>query len=146
LGRYIRGQLVEAFFVGVMSVIFLSAFKINFALIISIVSGISNIIPYLGPFVGLVLALVVGLIQFQTFTIAIKIIIAYAIVQFLDNNFVQPLVVGHNVNLGPVMIVFAILAGGQIFGFLGAIFAVPMIAILKTVLITLIQKYKRVAA
>ncbi|MDR0956288.1 MAG: AI-2E family transporter [Endomicrobium sp.] len=143
LGRYIRGQFIEAFFVGVMSIIFLSAFKVNFALIISIISGVLNIIPFLGPFIGLILALVVGLIQFQTFTIIIKIIIAYTIIQFLDNNFVQPLVVGHNINLGPVMIAFAILAGWQIFGFLGVIFAIPTIAILKTVLVMLIQKYKR---
>jgi predicted PurR-regulated permease PerM len=141
LGKFVRGQLIEAFFVGAASVIFLSALGVNFALIIGIIAGFANIIPYLGPFVGLILALAVGVVQFQTFTIAIKITIIYALIQFLDNNLVQPLVMGYKLNLGPVAMVFAMLAGGQIFGFLGMIFAVPVIAIIKMIFITLVQKY-----
>jgi predicted PurR-regulated permease PerM len=146
LGRFIRGQLMEASFVGIMSIIFLSILGVNFALIIGLATGIANMIPYFGPFVGLILALVVGVIQFQTFSIVVKIVIVYAIIRFLDNNFVQPLVIGRNVNLGPIMMVFAMLAGGQIFGFLGVIFAIPVMAIIKTVFIMLIQKYKRAVA
>jgi predicted PurR-regulated permease PerM len=142
-GRFIRGQLIEASFVGTMSVIFLSILGINFSLLIGIVAGIANTIPYLGPFVGLFLALIVGIAQYQTFAIAVKITIAYAIIQFVDNNFIQPFVVGPNVNLGPVMMVFAMLACGKVFGFLGIIFAVPAAAILKMILIMFIQKYKR---
>jgi predicted PurR-regulated permease PerM len=141
-GRFIRGQLIEAFFVGVMSVVCLSAIGINFTLIIGIVAGIANIIPYLGPFVGLSIALMVGIFQFHTVGIVIKIIIAYAIIQFLDNNFVQPLVVGRNINLGPVTMVFAMLSGAQIFGFLGIVFAVPVAAIIKTIFIMIVQKHK----
>ncbi|MDR0723852.1 MAG: AI-2E family transporter [Endomicrobium sp.] len=141
-GRFIRGQLIEAFFVGVMSIICLSIIGVNFALIIGIVAGIANIIPYLGPFVGLFIALLVGIFQFHTVGIVIKIVIAYAIIQFLDNNFVQPLVVGRNVNLGPVTMVFAMLAGAQIFGFLGIIFAVPVAAIIKTIFVMFVQKYR----
>jgi predicted PurR-regulated permease PerM len=143
LGRFIRGWLTESLFVGIMSIIFLKILGVNFALIIGLVAGIANMIPYIGPFIGLVLALVVGVVQFQTFTIVVKIVIAYAIIQFLDNNFVQPLAIGRNVNLGPVTMVFAMLAGGQFFGFLGVIFAVPITAIIKTVFIMLVQKYKR---
>jgi predicted PurR-regulated permease PerM len=142
-GRFIRGQLLEASFVAITSIIFLSIIGVNFALIIGIIAGIANIIPYLGPFVGLFVALSVGLFQFHTIAIVIKIIIAYAIIQFLDNNFVQPLVVGRNVNLGPVSMVFAMLAGAQIFGFLGIIFAVPIVAIIKTIVEMLVQKYKQ---
>ncbi|GHT51904.1 AI-2E family transporter [Endomicrobiia bacterium] len=143
LGRFIRGWLIEASFVGIMSTIFLSILGVNFALIIGLATGIASMIPYIGNFIGLILALVVGVIQFQTFAIAVKIIIAYVIVWFLDNNFIQPLAIGRNVNLGSVMVVFAMLAGGQVFGFLGVIFAVPVMAMIKAVLIMLIQKYKR---
>jgi predicted PurR-regulated permease PerM len=142
-GRFIRGQLLEASFVAITSIIFLSVIGVNFALIIGIIAGIANIIPYLGPFVGLFVALSVGLFQFHTIGIVIKIVLAYAIIQFLDNNFVQPLVVGRNVNLGPVTMVFAMLAGAQIFGFLGIVFAVPIVAIIKTILEMLVQKYKQ---
>jgi predicted PurR-regulated permease PerM len=144
-GRFIRGQLLEASFVGIMSIIFLSIIGVNFALIIGLVAGIANIIPYLGPFVGLFVALLVGIFQFHTLGIVVKIVVAYAIIQFLDNNFVQPIVVGRNVNLGPVTMVFAMLAGAQIFGFLGIIFAVPIVAIIKTVFIMIVDKYKRLS-
>jgi predicted PurR-regulated permease PerM len=143
LKKFIRGQLIEASFIGIMSVIFLSLLGINFALIIGIVSGIVNIISYLGSFIGLILALMVGIIQFKTFVITIKIIIVYIIIYLLDNNFVQPLVVGRKINLGPVTMIFAILVGGKICGFLGIIFAVPVMAIFKTISIMLIQKYKK---
>jgi predicted PurR-regulated permease PerM len=146
LGRFIRGQLIEAAFVGVMSIVCLHLLGINFSLTIGIITGFMNMIPCLGPFVGLFLALIVGVIQFQTAAIAVKIIILYAVIQFLDNSFVQPFVIGHSVNLGLVLILFIMLAGGQIFGFLGVVFAVPVTAILKTVFIMLINKYKRTMA
>ena len=146
LGRFIRGQLMEASFVGITSVIFLSIFGVNFALIIGIIAGIANMIPCFGSSVGLVIALIVGVVQFQTFAMAFKIVVAYAIIRFLDNNFVQPLIIGHNVNLGPVAMAFAMLAGAQIFGFLGVIFAVPVMAILKTIFIMFIKKYKKAVA
>ncbi|MDR0820410.1 MAG: AI-2E family transporter [Endomicrobium sp.] len=144
LGKFIRGQIIEVFFVGGMSVIFLSAFGVNFALIIGIIAGFANMIPYLGPLVGLVLALTVGIIQFQTFAVAVKIVVVYAAIQFLDNNLVQPFVIGYNLNLGPVAMIFAILAGGQIFGLLGMVFAIPVMAVFKTIFIMLIQKYNSV--
>ncbi|MCA6071731.1 MAG: AI-2E family transporter [Endomicrobium sp.] len=146
LGRFIRGQLIEASFVGAVSAIFLNALGVNFALIIGIIAGIANVIPHFGHSIGLALALIVGVIQFQTFAAVFKIIIAYAIIRFLDNNFVQPLAIGRNVNLGSVAMIFAMLAGAQIFGFLGVIFAVPVLAILKTIFIMLIQKYKKATA
>ncbi|MDR1087114.1 MAG: AI-2E family transporter [Endomicrobium sp.] len=139
-GRYVRGQLIEAFFVGSMSALSLSILNVNFALLIGTIAGIANLIPYLGPIVGLTLAVGVGAVQYQTFAIVIKIAIVYAFIKFLDDNFIQPLVVGYNVNLGPVSMVFAMLAGGHVFGFLGVVFAVPIAAIFKSVSIMLVKK------
>ncbi|MDR2818758.1 MAG: AI-2E family transporter [Endomicrobium sp.] len=139
-GRYIRGQIIEAFFVGSMSALSLGLLGVNFALLIGIIAGIANLIPYLGPIVGLTLAVAVGAVQYQTFSIVIKIVIVYAIIKFLDDNFIQPLIVGHNVNLGPVSMVFAMLAGGHVFGFLGVVFAVPVAAILKSVFVMLVKR------
>ncbi|MDR2437682.1 MAG: AI-2E family transporter [Endomicrobium sp.] len=139
-GGYIRGQIVEAFFVGSMSVLSLSILGVNFALLIGVTAGIANLVPYLGPLVGLTLAVLVGAVQYQTFSIVIKIVIAYAIIKLLDDNFIQPLVVGHNVNLGPVSMVFAMLAGGHVCGFFGVVFAVPVAAILKVVFIMIVKK------
>ncbi|MDR1196333.1 MAG: AI-2E family transporter, partial [Endomicrobium sp.] len=133
LGKFIRGQLIEATFVGTLSFIVLSALGINYALLIGITAGIANMIPYMGPAIGVILACVVGLVQFQSAAILIKLIPSFIIIQFLDNNLVQPFVVGQNVDLGPVTMIFAMLAGAQVFGFLGIVFAVPVAAIIKTI-------------
>jgi predicted PurR-regulated permease PerM len=145
LGKFIRGQLIEAFFVGTMSAASLSVLGLNYAFIIGITAGIANMIPYLGPFVGLIFAVIVGAVQFHSALAVIKIAAVFAAIQFLDNNFVQPLVIGRNVNLGPVTMIFAMLAGAQVFGFLGVVFAVPVAAIIKTVFFMLLAKYKRAA-
>ncbi|MDR1940999.1 MAG: AI-2E family transporter [Endomicrobium sp.] len=143
LGKFIRGQLIEASFVGIMSVCALTVLGVNYALIIGITAGFANMIPYMGPFVGLSFAAIVGLIQFQSAIAVIKIIAVFAVIQFLDNNLVQPFVVGRNVNLGPVTMIFAMLAGAQVFGFLGIVFAVPVAAIIKTIFFMLFTKHRR---
>ncbi|MCL2335362.1 MAG: AI-2E family transporter, partial [Endomicrobia bacterium] len=85
LGKFIRGQLIEASFVGVMSGAAMAAFGVNYAILIGIVAGIAHLIPYLGPVVGLSAALAVGLIQFHTAAIALKIVCAFAVILFLDS-------------------------------------------------------------
>ena len=142
LGKFIRAQLIEASFVGVMSVIALSAFNVNFAILIGITAGVANLIPYAGPIMGVLLASTVALIQFQSITILFKIIPAFAVIKFLDDNVVQPFVVGHNVDLSPVTMMFVMPAGAQVFGFLGVVFAVPVTAIIKTIFFMLVKKYK----
>ncbi|MCL1971824.1 MAG: AI-2E family transporter [Endomicrobia bacterium] len=142
LGKFIRGQLIEATFVGTLSCIVLLAFGVNYALLIGVTAGIANMIPYMGPAIGLAFASIVALVQFQSATILIKIIPAFLVIQFLDNNLVQPFVVGQNVDLGPVTMIFAMLAGAQVFGFLGIVFAVPVAAIIKTIFFMLVKKYK----
>jgi predicted PurR-regulated permease PerM len=143
LGKFIRGQLIEAAFVGTMAACALAVLGLNFALIIGLTAGIANMIPYLGPFVGLVFAAIVGAVQFQSALAVIKIAAVFAVIQFLDNNFVQPFVIGRNVDLGPVTMIFAMLAGAQVFGFLGVVFAVPVAAIIKTIFFMLLAKYKK---
>ncbi|MDR3113562.1 MAG: AI-2E family transporter [Endomicrobium sp.] len=143
LGKFIRGQLIEAFFVGAAATASLAVLGLNYAFIIGITAGIANMIPYMGPFVGLSFAVIVGIVQFQSVVAVIKIAAVFAVIQFLDNNFIQPFVIGKNVNLGPVTMIFAMLAGAQVFGFLGVVFAVPVAAIVKTIFFMLLAKYKR---
>jgi len=146
LGKFIRGQLIEASFVGLMSVVSLSVIGVNFAIIIGIAAGLANMIPYMGPFIGFSFAMIVALVQFHSFIAVVKVALIFIAIQFLDNNFVQPLVVGRTVNLSPVAMIFAMLAGAQVFGFLGIVFAVPVAAMIKTVFFLLISKYKQAAA
>ncbi|MCL2390802.1 MAG: AI-2E family transporter [Endomicrobia bacterium] len=142
LGKFIRSQLIEASFVGVMSVIALSALNINFAILIGIFAGLANLIPYAGPILGVLVASVVALVQYQSIAVLVKVLLAFGIIKFLDDNAVQPYVVGHNVDLSPVTMMFVLLAGAQVFGFLGVVFAVPVTAIIKTIFFMLVKKYK----
>ncbi|MBN1822844.1 MAG: AI-2E family transporter [Endomicrobiales bacterium] len=134
LGRYIRGQMVETSFVGVLSIVGLLALGIDYAVLIGAAAGIANMIPYVGPFVGFILAAFVGLLEYKTAMIVIKVAVLFSVIQFLDNNLIQPIVIGRGVNLSPLTIVFSLLAGAQIFGILGMIIAVPVAGIIKTVL------------
>ncbi|MDD2523425.1 MAG: AI-2E family transporter [Endomicrobiia bacterium] len=144
MGKYIRGQIIEIIFVGTFSIVGLSILGVNYAFLIGIVAGLCNLIPYLGPAVGLITAVIVVAVQFQSMLVVIKVICLFLIIQQIDNNVVQPIVVGQNVNLSPVVMMFALLAGAEIFGFLGILLAVPIMALLKNVFVMFIKRYKKI--
>ncbi|MEW6041797.1 MAG: AI-2E family transporter [Elusimicrobiota bacterium] len=131
LGKYIRYQLIEAGFVGLLSFIGLLILGVHYSLLIGIVAGLGNLIPYFGPFVGMIVGLVVGFIQFKSFNILIQVFVLFILVQFIDNNFIQPIVLSKGTNLHPMVIFFSIMAGAQILGILGMFLAVPVVVMLK---------------
>ncbi|MBW6410579.1 AI-2E family transporter [Clostridium weizhouense] len=132
-GKFIRGQLLEAFFVGVLSAIALSIVGIDYAFVIGIIAGICNMIPYVGPIVGTILAAIMGLLSGIPMKI-IYAIVSMLIVQQIDNNLLAPKIVGDSVGLHPVFIMLAILIGGNVGGLLGMLLAVPLTAALKVLL------------
>lgn len=129
-GKFIRGQLLEAFFVGVLSAIALSLVGIDYAFVIGIIAGICNMIPYVGPLVGTVLAAIMGLLSGNLIKI-VYAIISMLIVQQIDNNFLAPKIVGNSVGLHAVFTMMAILIGGNIGGLMGMLLAVPIAASFK---------------
>lgn len=144
LGGYIRGQIIEVIFITMCSFIALSVIGIKSALIISIIAGLCNLIPYLGPAIGLVLGVIVAGFQFHEFIPVIEVAISFVIIQQLDNNILQPIVIGQSVNLSPVMMMFALLAGANIFGIIGMFLAVPTLALIKNVCVMMINRYKQI--
>lgn len=126
-GKYLRGQLLEAFFVGVLSAIALSIVGIDYAFVIGIIAGICNMIPYVGPVVGTVLAAIIGLLSGRPIKV-LYAIIAMLVVQQVDNNLLAPKIVGNSVGLHAVFTMLAILIGGNIGGLLGMLLAVPIAA------------------
>lgn len=125
--RFIKGQLLEAFFVGVLSAIALSIVGIDYALIIGLIAGICNMIPYVGPIVGTILAAIMGLLSGNPLKI-LYAIISMLIVQQVDNNLLAPKIVGDSVGLHAVFTMMAILIGGNIGGLLGMLLSVPIAA------------------
>lgn len=126
-GKFLRGQLLEAFCVGILSAIALSIIGIDYAVVIGVIAGICNLIPYVGPIVGTILAAIMGLLSGTPIKI-LYAIIAMLVVQQLDNNLLAPKIVGDSVGLHAVFTMMAILVGGSIGGLLGMLLAVPLAA------------------
>lgn len=140
IGKYIRGQMIATSTVGFLSIIGLFILGIDYAVLIGVAAGFANLIPYVGPSVGAILAGIVGIIKFQTATIVIKIIVLFVVIQLIDNNITQPLLVGGKVNLPPIVMIFSLMVGAQFFGLPGMVVAVPTAAIIKVILRTLLVR------
>jgi len=143
LGGYIRGQIIEVLFIALCAITSLLVIGVNYAILIGVIAGLCNLIPYLGPLIGFILGVSVAAVQFHSIVPVVEVAAAFLIMQQLDNNIVQPIVIGQNVNLGPVTMMFALLAGASIFGVIGMFLAVPALAILKNIFIIAINRYKQ---
>lgn len=126
LGNYIRGQLLVCLFIGVMTSIALLIIGIDFALIIGIFAGIFNIIPYLGPVIGLIPAVIFAALEDPSKII--WVVISMSAIQQIESSFVSPKIVGDSVGLHPTVVMIAVLIGGGYFGLIGMLLAVPIVA------------------
>lgn len=142
LGSYIHGQVLESLCVGVLSITGLMIIGVDYAVIIGGVAGFANMIPYLGPFVGSVPAMMVGFIKYQSFAIVLKVAAVFAAVQFIDNNIIQPVIMSKGVNIHPLIVIFAVMAGAEVGGVLGMFLAVPVACIVKIVVLIFARRLK----
>jgi len=131
LGRFIRGQLLDATIVGIMAMIALSLLNVRYALLIGALAGMANLIPFLGPIIGCIPAIIISIIDTGSFAGVPYIIVAFAIIKLIDDVIVQPIVVSKSVELHPVTVIISIFAGGHVAGILGMIVAVPLVSIAK---------------
>jgi predicted PurR-regulated permease PerM len=138
LSRYFIGLLLQLFIVFVLYWIVLLIFGIQNAFVIAFLCAVLNIIPYIGPLIGSVLAAILTMIsnlgldfQSEILPKTIYVMVGFAVVQFIDNNFSQPIIFSKSTNSHPLEIFLVILIGGFLFGVLGMIIAVPVYTILK---------------
>ena len=136
--NFLRGSLLVGSIVGVLTAIGLWIVGVDFALIFGLIAGVCNIIPYFGPIIGAVPA--VGFAFFQAPSKALLAILVMLIVQQSESHFITPKIMGDKLGLHPVVIMFALLAGGKIIGFWGLILAVPLAGILKIIFKYIINK------
>ena len=127
---YIRGQSIDAAIVGVLSSIALLIAGIPYAVVIGILTGLGNLVPYVGPVVGFGSLIIVCLAEGSIAHIAIGGIIL-ALVMFIDGNIINPRMLSSNVEVHPVLVIIALLAGGRVGGIVGMLVAVPVAALLK---------------
>lgn len=143
LGNFLRGQFFDASLVGLMAIFAMWFLDVKYYILVGIFAGLTNMIPYVGPFVGGVTAVFVVLMSGGPGQQVMFVIIAFLIIQLLDNVLIQPLVVSKSVDLHPLIIIFAVIIGGQFFGILGMLLAVPATGILKVFAIQLYSSYQK---
>ena len=129
LGGYLRGQLFVCTIIGSFAALLFWLFGLNYSLLLGIIIGLTNIIPYFGPLIGAIPALLVA-VTISTGMI-IKVAIIIIVLQFLEGNVISPIIMGKTLKLHPLVIIFALLVGGEVGGVLGLILAVPVLAFIK---------------
>ncbi|NCA69596.1 MAG: AI-2E family transporter [Sphingobacteriia bacterium] len=134
ISNYVRGKVWEILIIWLVSFAVFSAFGLNYAMLLSLLVGLSVIIPYVGATLVTLPVLLVGWFQWGSAPIFIWLAVAYFVIQVLDGNVLVPLLFSEVVNLHPVAIIVAILVFGGIWGFWGIFFAIPLATLVQAVL------------
>ncbi|SKB49501.1 Predicted PurR-regulated permease PerM [Lachnospiraceae bacterium] len=127
---YIRGQLLDAVIVALMASVTLTLFGVRYAVLIGILSGIGNLIPYVGPMVGYGSTILVCMLNGDIDKMIIGIIVFF-VIQTIDGNIINPKLLSSNISVHPMLVIIALIAGSAIGGFMGMLLAVPVAALAK---------------
>ncbi|MFT7243574.1 MAG: putative PurR-regulated permease PerM [Candidatus Azotimanducaceae bacterium] len=130
LSAFLRGQMLVMALLGAIYSIGLMIVGLELALLIGMLAGLASIVPYLGFIVGLSAASIAVIIQYQELYPLLYVVIVFGIGQAMEGMVLTPLLVGDRIGLHPVAVIFAILAGGQLFGFTGILLALPVAAVI----------------
>lgn len=136
--QYIIGKFIDSLIIGILCAFGLSILKIPYVLLISLLIGVTNMIPYFGPFIGMVPAVIITL--FFSPIKALWVFIFVLVLQQFDGWVLGPKILGDKVGLSPFWIILAIILGGGTFGVLGMFLGVPIIAVIKTLLQKFVDK------
>ncbi|WP_214819376.1 MULTISPECIES: AI-2E family transporter [unclassified Exiguobacterium] len=137
---YVNAQLLVAFFVGITSLIGLWIVGVDYAILLALFMMVTNIIPYVGPFLGAVPAVIVAFIQDPIKVIWVIVVII--IVQQIESNVISPLIQGKSLKVHPLTIIIVLLVAGNLAGIIGMLIAVPFYAVAKTVVQNIVRIYK----
>ena len=143
LGAFVRGQLLVMLALGVIYSAGLMLVGLELGLLIGLMAGLAAIVPYMGFIIGIGAALVAGLFQFGgDLYPMIGIVVVFMVGQALEGMVLTPLLVGDRIGLHPVAVIFAILAGGELFGFTGVLLALPLAAVIMVLVRHVQDLYK----
>ncbi|MBS4209904.1 AI-2E family transporter [Bacillus sp. FJAT-50079] len=131
LSSYIQGQLVVSLFVGIFAYIGYLIIGLEYSLVLGLLAMVTNVIPFIGPWIGTIPALIVALLTSPVQ--AIFVVIVAVVVQQIESNFISPFVMGKALNMHPLTIIFVLLIAGQFGGLVGLLLAVPTYALLKVI-------------
>ena len=134
LGAFLRGQFSVMIALGTIYSVGLWLVDLDLALLIGMFAGLVSFIPYMGATVGVVSAGIAAIVQFGTVWSLVPVLIVFAVGQTLEGTVLTPKLVGDRIGLHPVAVIFAVLAGGQLFGFLGVLLALPTASVVMVVI------------
>lgn len=129
--RYIQGNIIDALIVGLLIGIGVKLIGMEYSLIIGVICGITNLIPYFGPILGAIPSVLLALSKSPV--MAVKVFLIIFIIQQIDGNIINPRLMSDKVGLHPLWVVFALLAGGELGGLLGMFIAIPLAAIIRLI-------------
>jgi predicted PurR-regulated permease PerM len=142
LSAFFRGQLMVMLALAAVYSLGLSMIGLQVAVLIGLIAGLLSIVPYLGFFIGLISALLAALVQFHDGMHLVYVLIVFLIGNAMESMALTPWLIGDKIGLHPVAVIFAILAGGHLFGFMGVLLALPVAAILMVFLRHIQTRYK----
>lgn len=143
LGSYLRGLFIESLIIGSLSLIALWALGVRYYVVLGILVGVTNIIPYLGPLAGGLFAMLVALITTGDSTFTFYVGVSQAIVQIIDNVAIKPLLFSKLMHMHPLTVLLVVLVGGEYFGVFGMLLSVPATAILKALALETFKNFRR---
>ncbi|UPA31637.1 AI-2E family transporter [Terrisporobacter glycolicus] len=131
-GKFLSGKIIDSAIIGVLSFVVFSVFKMPYTLLISVIIGVTNIIPFFGPFIGAIPSFII--ILFVSPTKALVFLLLVFIIQQLDGNIIGPKILGDSIGISAFWILFAILVAGKFLGIVGMIIGVPLFAIVYSII------------
>lgn len=139
LSAYISSTMLDAVIIGVLSFIAMVLINQPYALLLAVICGITNIIPYVGPFIGAIPAVLVAL--FVSPWQALYVAIAILIIQQLDGNLIKPLLFGKTMNIHPLTIILVLIGAGSVAGIMGMLICIPVYGVMKTLILNIRKIY-----
>ncbi|HQD76895.1 MAG TPA: AI-2E family transporter [Bacillota bacterium] len=140
LTSYTRGYLLVAAIIGGLTTLAMALLGVDFALMLGIFAGLTELIPYFGPVIGAIPA--VSLAVLESKWLALKVVLAFIIIHQLEGSIISPKILGDKVGLHPLVVIVSLLIGGELYGLVGMLLAVPVSAILKVIFKYFIYRFK----
>ncbi|MCJ2147190.1 MULTISPECIES: AI-2E family transporter [Bacillus] len=141
LSSYIRGQIIVSFCIGCLLFIGYMIIGLDYASLLALVAACTSIVPYLGPTIAITPAIIIALVT-SPFML-VKLIIVWTVVQLFEGKFISPQIMGKNLHIHPVTIIFVLLTAAKLFGVIGVILAIPGYAVIKVVVTHLFEWFKQ---
>ena len=145
LGFYLRGQFLDAVTFGFLSTTAMWILNVKYFFFIGIFAGIANLIPYVGPLAGGILASVMTVLTTGDISRVVYVILAFGIVKMIDDAVIQPVVIAKSVDMHPLVVLLVVIIGGQFFGIMGMILSVPFAGFIRVIFIEsrlMIRRYR----